>query len=123
MLCKGSALGLMGSSEPWKDCAVHGSRFDVVSSGVQAGHLGQRKNTLPLRQDIHQAQQELQRGFMSQMSLDESGCLLLALLPLFPSCKTEGSLLYCAHFVLLANKLFRIRQFYFPSVKSRNWDC
>ena len=114
---------MIGSSEPWKDGAVHGSRLDLVSSGVQAGHLGQRKNTLPLRQDTHQGQQELQRGFMSQMSLDEFGCVLLALLPLFPSCKTGGGLLYCGHFVLLANKPFRIRQFYFPSVKSRNENC
>jgi len=95
MLYKGLVLDLIGSSEPWKDHGVHGSRLDVVSSGVQAGHLGQRKNTLPLRQDMLQGQQELQHGLVSQMFLDEFGCVLLALLPLFPCYKTGRSSILC----------------------------
>lgn len=46
-------LGLTGSSKPWRDCAVQGSWLDVVTSGVQVAHLGQRKNTSILRLDSH----------------------------------------------------------------------
>lgn len=116
-------LGLIGSTKPWKDYVVRGSKNDVVSSGVQVGYLGQRKNTSSLSQETQQGQEELQHGFISQMSLNEFGWVLLALWPLFSSWKTEGHLLYCAHFVLLANKLFRINTFYFSSAKSRNCSC
>lgn len=40
---KCSWIGPIESSDPWKDCAVCGSR----SSGIQAGHLGRRKTTCP----------------------------------------------------------------------------
>lgn len=46
-------LGLTGSNKPWRDCAIQGIWLDVVTSGVQVGHLGQRKSTLPLRLDSH----------------------------------------------------------------------
>lgn len=48
-----TGLGFTGSSKPWRDCAIQGSWLDVVTSGIQVAHLGQRKNTLPLRLDLH----------------------------------------------------------------------
>lgn len=116
-----SGLGLTGSSKPWKAHVVQGSRLDVVSSGVQTGHTGQRKNTLPPRQNTHQGQQELEHDFhVSDVPGWICMCPLVTAAPI--SCKSEGSLLYCACFVLLTNKLFSIR-LYFSCVKSRNWSC
>lgn len=61
----------------------------MVSSGIEAVHPGERKTTLPLKQNMCQGQQELKYVFISQMLLDEIGCVLLYPLLFFPLVKIK----------------------------------